>query len=142
MSDLDNIQELFELLQIKPGVWESSVKNEEKRPPEEAGDCPSDTEPKYPSVKFEEEQAEDDEKEEGEIKDDEEEEPERPEEDAPTSPNPVNLSIAKTENTDKENENTQVLNPFINDFIKRVGNMHLAQTRTVSLRKKCLKLIY
>ncbi|XP_017770392.1 PREDICTED: transcription factor Ken [Nicrophorus vespilloides] len=110
-SELDSIQELFELLQIKSDVWESSTREEVKKLGEDSWTASSEPDTATISVKREsEESPEDDEKEEGEIKDDEDEEdeedPEGDQERLSSSPNPVNLSLntKTTDNSTAENE--------------------------------------
>lgn len=112
MNELDSLQELFELLQIKPGIFESSIREDGKRSPDDSSEWTipeSETsQPPPVTVKKETDPADDDDKEEGEIKDDDDDDDENEEADElGTSPNPVNLSITKTtdsDNMDKENE--------------------------------------
>ncbi|XP_045481710.1 transcription factor Ken isoform X2 [Harmonia axyridis] len=92
-NELDSIQELFELLQIKPDVWQSST-SEDKVPTDDCGNWSQDLEiPDPNNVKKENEI---DEKEEGEIKDEDDDNTndENVQSDASqSSPNPVNLTV-------------------------------------------------
>lgn len=101
---MESIRELFELLQIKSGVWESSAE-ENKR----SDDASSWTHSESDSlnqvlVKKESESIDDDEKEEGEIKDDEDEDVDdsAASEGRSSSPNPVNLSLNTKTAEEKE----------------------------------------
>lgn len=105
-SELESIRELFELLQIKSGVWESSTEDNKK-----SDDASSWTHSESDSinqvlVKKENESVDDDEKEEGEIKDDEDDDLEDSavSEGQSSSPNPVNLSL-NTKSIDDSNDN-------------------------------------
>ncbi|KAF7274407.1 zinc finger and BTB domain-containing ken and barbie protein [Rhynchophorus ferrugineus] len=98
-SELEGIQELFELFQINSDVWQSSGPEEAKSQSEDGGTWERDND-NSDNVLIKRE-TDDDEKEEGEIKDDEDD----PNEDSSSqeqnhgSPNPVNLSIT-TKNSD------------------------------------------
>lgn len=99
-SELESIQELFELLQIKSDVWQSSGSEEAKSQSDDSS-WERDHEPSD-SVQIKRE-TDDDEKEEGEIKDDEDDPMEETssQDQSNGSPNPVNLSIS-TKNNDKD----------------------------------------
>lgn len=102
---MDSIQELFELLQIKSDVWEST-REDKQRLSEDSQDwspCENDG-PTIIEVKKEADSIDDDEKEEGEIKDDEDDDGD----DSLTqcrsnSPIPVNLSL-NTKSSDKDGD--------------------------------------
>lgn len=92
-SELESIHELFELLQIKSDMWQSSEANDKQSVDNWSH---SDNENSMPVQVKTEENAEDEDKEEGEIKDDEDEDDESnhtPTERRSSSPNPVNLSL-------------------------------------------------
>ncbi|XP_066254958.1 transcription factor Ken 1 isoform X2 [Euwallacea similis] len=101
-SELESIQELFELLQIKSDVWQSSNSEEAKSQSDDGGSSWERDHDPSDAVQIKRE-TDDDEKEEGEIKDDDDD----PAEESSSqdqnngSPNPVNLSIS-TKNTDKD----------------------------------------
>ncbi|XP_019753597.1 transcription factor Ken isoform X1 [Dendroctonus ponderosae] len=101
-SELESIQELFELLQIKSDVWQSSNSEEAKSQSDDGGSSWERDNETSDAVQIKRE-TDDDEKEEGEIKDDEDD----PAEDTSSqdqsngSPNPVNLSIS-TKNAEKD----------------------------------------
>ncbi|CAH0562308.1 unnamed protein product [Brassicogethes aeneus] len=101
-SELNSIQELFELLQIKSDMWQSSSTEEAKSQSEDSSSWtpPADNNDRV-LVKRE---TDDDEKEEGEIKDDDEEDTEDNllDESNNGSPNPVNLSLNTKTDEDKE----------------------------------------
>lgn len=116
-SELESIQELFELLQIKSDMWQSSEANKQSVD----SWSHSDNENSMPiQVKKEAETGDDDEKEEGEIKDDDEDDDDEDEEQDDenndtralterhsTSPNPVNLSL-NTKAGDDEQDTEEV----------------------------------
>ncbi|KAK5639310.1 hypothetical protein RI129_011802 [Pyrocoelia pectoralis] len=93
-SELESIQELFELLQIKSDMWQSSEANNKQSIDNWSH---SDNENSMPIQVKKEEGEDDEDKEEGEIKDDEEDEEDEsnhtPTERRSSSPNPVNLSL-------------------------------------------------
>ncbi|XP_030756231.1 transcription factor Ken 1 [Sitophilus oryzae] len=99
-SELESIQELFELFQIQSDVWQSSSSEEAKSQSDDGGGSWERENETGDPVAIKRE-TDDEEKEEGEIKDDEDD----PNEDASSqdqnhgSPNPVNLSIT-TKNSD------------------------------------------
>ncbi|KAK9889507.1 hypothetical protein WA026_004788 [Henosepilachna vigintioctopunctata] len=94
LNELNCIQELFELLQIKPDVWQSSTSEEAKTPVDDGSRWSQESEmPNPANVKKE---TEEEEKEEGEIKDDEDEvtnEENIQSDTSENSPNPVNLTV-------------------------------------------------
>ncbi|XP_060537386.1 transcription factor Ken isoform X2 [Cylas formicarius] len=100
-NDLENIQELFELLQIKSDMWQSSTSEEAKIQSDDSS-CwvPEGENSESMLIKRE---ADDDEKEEGEIKDydDDVTDETGSQEQSSESSNPVNLSIS-TKNLEKE----------------------------------------
>lgn len=108
-SELDSIQELFELLQIKSDMWQSSNTEEAKNQSDDGSSwTPTDNE-NTESVLVKRE-TDDEEKEEGEIKDDEDDTLEEniTSEEGGGSPNPVNLSL-NSKNIDEHkdaNENS------------------------------------
>ncbi|KAL1492978.1 hypothetical protein ABEB36_011130 [Hypothenemus hampei] len=101
-SELESLQELFELLQIKPDVWQSSNSEEAKCQSDDGGSSWDRDHETSDLVQIKRE-SDDDEKEEGEIKDEDDD----PADDTSSqdqnngSPNPVNLSIS-TKNTEKD----------------------------------------
>lgn len=99
---MDCIQELFELLQIKSDIWQSSSSEEAKTQSEDDSSwtAPENENSDPITVKKE---TDDDEKEEGEIKDDDEDTTNDNiiEEQNTGSPNPVNLSL-NTKNSNKD----------------------------------------
>lgn len=103
-SELDSIQELFELLQIKSDTWQSSSTEEAKTQSEdECSWTAPENENSEPLVKRE---TDDEEKEEGEIKDDDDDDTvdeNNEERQSSGSPNPVNLSL-NTKNTEENKE--------------------------------------
>ncbi|KAJ3639466.1 hypothetical protein Zmor_002826 [Zophobas morio] len=110
-SELDSIQELFELLQIKSDMWQSSTS-------EEAAKCQAEldssnwitAENDNRDLVLVKKETDDDEKEEGEIKDDDEDDAlednnTSDDGDDGLSPNPVNLSLnTKSLEDDKDND--------------------------------------
>lgn len=107
-NELDSIQELFELLQIKSDMWQSSSTEEAKTQSEDDRSwTPTENENSEPLLVKRE--TDDDEKEEGEIKDDDDDEDtvdSNTQEQITGSPNPVNLSLntKNTDNDDKDND--------------------------------------
>lgn len=111
-SELDSMQELFDLLQIKCDVWDSSNRDDVRRHSDDSSDWTPMENIKLPIKKENEgEDDDDDEKEEGEIKDDEDDDSENNQEESNTSPNPVNLSLNTKSNSDvgKENDDSEVM---------------------------------
>jgi len=114
-NELDSIQELFELLQIKSDVWESTNREEAKKLSEESSTSWSEGESTKISVKREsddnnEDDDDDDDKEEGEIKDDDDDDDNELANSESgrrsSSPNPVNLSLNSKANESNNDENT------------------------------------
>nr|XP_022915560.1 transcription factor Ken [Onthophagus taurus]XP_022915561.1 transcription factor Ken [Onthophagus taurus]XP_022915562.1 transcription factor Ken [Onthophagus taurus]XP_022915563.1 transcription factor Ken [Onthophagus taurus] len=102
-SELQSIRELFDLLQIQSGVWESSEEHKKNE------DCWSQSESDINQilVKKENDSAEDDDKEEGEIKDDDDDDDDNSNHSQSNSPNPVNLSLNTKSSDGKEEDNFQ-----------------------------------
>ncbi|XP_050313630.1 transcription factor Ken 1 [Anthonomus grandis grandis] len=107
-NELENIQELFELLQIRSDVWRQSSSSEEAKSQSDDGGSswerdndPSDT----IHIKRETDDDNDDEKEEGEIKDDEDDQigESSSQDQNSESPNPVNLSIGTKDSKQDDN---------------------------------------
>nr|XP_023016064.1 transcription factor Ken 1 [Leptinotarsa decemlineata] len=125
-SELDSIQELFELLQIKSDMWQSSNSEEAKiQSEDESSWAATENENSQPVLVKRE--TDDDEKEEGEIKDDDDDttEPIISEEQNSGSPNPVNLSLntknADGENKDNDYENTTEKSEQKNSDLLKIG---------------------
>ncbi|KAJ8984294.1 hypothetical protein NQ317_009778 [Molorchus minor] len=108
-NELDSIQELFELLQIKSDIWQSSNAEEAKCQSEDDSSWTPAENENSESVLVKRE-TDDDEKEEGEIKDDDDEDDSLDENNTQEqnngSPNPVNLSLntKNVDNEDKDND--------------------------------------
>ncbi|CAH1153723.1 unnamed protein product [Phaedon cochleariae] len=109
-SELQSIQELFELLQIKSDVWQSSSSEEAKPQSEDDSSCAPPSEKDHPDRVHVKRETDDDEKEEGEIKDDDEDDTADDDDDhnhdehSSGSPNPVNLSLNTKNNDDEEKD--------------------------------------
>lgn len=103
-SELDSIQELFEVLQIKSDIWQSSNPEEAKTQSEDDSSWTAPDNENFDPITVKRE-ADEDEKEEGEIKDDDEDDDTTDDnikkEQNSVSPNPVNLSL-NTKNSNME----------------------------------------
>ncbi|XP_018322691.1 transcription factor Ken [Agrilus planipennis] len=141
-SELNSIQELFDLLQIKSDVWQSAETKSQTCDNWVGSDneeTVSATATTTITVKKETETNDDDEKEEGEIKDDEETEEEGSGEQTElernsTSPNPVNLSL-NTKDTDESNQKSEKNDNFENQEKKGPEFMKIGQS-TVKITPK------
>lgn len=100
-TELHSIHELFELLQINPDVWQSSLSDEAKTQSEDGSSWTQSELPNPANVKKENDDDDDDEKEEGELKDDDED---VPSETSDNSSNPVNLTMNFKEKDSKSPE--------------------------------------
>lgn len=104
-SELESIQELFELLQIKSDMWQSSEANKQSV---DAWSHDEDDTARPVQVKKETDFGDDEEKKEDEMKDDEDDDKTQTStssERRSTSPNPVNLSL-NTKATDDMSHKT------------------------------------
>lgn len=107
-SELDSIQELFELLQIKSDMWQSSTTEEAKVQSEDDSSWTA-TENENSEQLLLKRESDDDEKEEGEIKDDDDDiiDESSLAEQSTGSPNPVNLSLNPKSCSIQDKDNDQ-----------------------------------
>ncbi|KAL3289515.1 hypothetical protein HHI36_022932 [Cryptolaemus montrouzieri] len=136
-NELDSIQELFELLQIKPDVWQSST--EEAKTSADDGSH-WDQESELPSPANVKKETEDDEKEEGEIKDDDDDatnEENINSDTSESSPNPVNLTVSNK--SFAEEKNSQDESDFEKNTEKNPEHLKIGQS-TVKIAPKVHEL--
>lgn len=110
-SELNSIQELFELLQIKSDMWQSSTTEEAKVQSEDESSWTA-TENENSEQLLVKRESDDDEKEEGEIKDDDDDiiDESSSAEQNTGSPNPVNLSLNPKSSNSQDKTNDQDTN--------------------------------
>ncbi|XP_072401943.1 transcription factor Ken 1 [Diabrotica undecimpunctata] len=138
-SELDSIQELFELLQIKSDIWQSSGSEEAKTQSEDDSSWTAQDNENSDPVTVKKE-TDDDEKEEGEIKDDDDDttDDNNLEEQNDGSPNPVNLSL-NTKNLNNDEKSDDYENSSDKSDQKNLDVLKIGQS-TVKIASKVHEL--
>lgn len=142
-SELDSLQELFELLQIKSDMWQSSTTEEAKVHSEDDSSWTA-TENENSEQLLVKHESDDDEKEEGEIKDDDDDTVDERSiaEQNSGSPNPVNLSLnpksSSIQDKDIDQENSSEVSQLPSVNLEKKQKIH---TNCNALTNKALFLL-